>query len=306
MTVNQRSTGIGLARAGVSFILLKDFIMYLYYAEDFFGSKGIVSFSHYVTWLHRNHMIWLQLPFNNPAFTFLFLTCGCLLTICFFSDIYPTVAGIILSLILVELKLRNVYILDGADNVVEVVLPFLAIAKGKSVLRFNIPQIWLHNPVNRAYLRVIRIIATYGVLIQVCFVYFFTVIAKLHEPIWRNGTALYYSLSNLEFSATRYNALLANNSLIVYSLTIFTILWEASFPFAVWFRRFRLPFLILSASMHIGILVLLRIDNYSVLMIILYLSFITNSEYEGIVAFFRRKRFLVKMAGVANLPVKGG
>ena len=93
---------------------------------------------------------------------------------------------------------------------------------------------------NNILLDCLKSLATIGLLIQVCFVYFFTALAKFQGSLWLNGTAIYYTMRVDEFRATRWNILLTENHYFVVFSTYFTMLWEISFPFLVWFRQTRL------------------------------------------------------------------
>ena len=129
-------------------------------------------------------------------------------------------------------------------------------------------------------------------MIQVCFVYLFTGLAKHEGELWRNGTAVYYTMRVKDFMATRWNIPLTENHYFVVLSTYFTMFLEMAFPFLIWFRKTKYYIMIGGIILHVGIWVFMRIDNFSWVMLATYFIFITNSEY--LYAFEKIKNHKVK------------
>lgn len=116
-------------------------------------------------------------------------------------------------------------------------------------------------------------------MIQVCFVYLFTGLAKHEGELWRNGTAVYYTMRVRDFMATNWNIPLTTNHYFVVILTYFTMFWELAFPFLVWFKKTKFWIFLGGIFLHIGIWFFMRIDNFSWVMLATYFVFITNEEF---------------------------
>ncbi|MFM7430668.1 MAG: HTTM domain-containing protein [Flammeovirgaceae bacterium] len=116
-------------------------------------------------------------------------------------------------------------------------------------------------------------------MIQICYVYFFTALAKLQGALWLNGTAIYYTMRVDEFRATDWNISLTKNHYFVVLSTYFTLFWELSFSFLIWFRQTKVLIIFFGVILHIGIWIFMRIDNFSWIMIGSYAIFISNDDY---------------------------
>lgn len=91
-------------------------------------------------------------------------------------------------------------------------------------------------------------------MLQLCLAYFVTFLNKIHNPFWANGTANYYNFNTEAFQGTNLNSSLASSHLFVYISTYFTLLFEGSFAFLIWFKRCRIPLLIGGLLLHLGIM----------------------------------------------------
>lgn len=283
-TFMKRSIGLSLLRVIVSFILIKNAIFYLPMSEQLFGANAIMSIRFY--W-HHMHLFGLEhfiYPFEIPYASAFFLMVMIVLAGMYLFGVGKAVTGVILYMMAIVLKIRNGYILDGSDNVIQVIMPFLIISDAyryfrlctKPMLKFR-----LSSTLKNA-LEVVQHYALAGLLIQVCFVYFFTALAKLQGDLWLNGTATYYTMRVDEFRATSWNIPLTENHFFVVLTTYFTLLWEISFAFLVWFKKTKWYVLLLGVVLHVGIWIFMRIDNFSWVMMATYFVFITDEEYKRI------------------------
>jgi hypothetical protein len=227
----------------------------------------------------------LILPFDRPLFPTFFLIFTAVLAVLFMFGILKRVVGVALFLCIFSLNLRNQFILDGSDNVIAVTLPFLVLSNSYKYFRFSnyikdkpIKYLNLYNSV----LVPIMGFAVIGFMIQISYVYFFTALHKLQGKSWLNGTAIYYTMRVQDFNATNWNIPLTKNYYFVVLGTYFTLFWELSFAFLVWFRETKFYVLVLGVVLHIGIWIFMRIDNFSWIMIGSYFVFITDNEYYNI------------------------
>ena len=116
-------------------------------------------------------------------------------------------------------------------------------------------------------------------MLQICTIYFFASLHKLQGEVWIDGTALYYMLNSDDFSATSLNAILTSSLFLVKFFTWFTIVFQVSFPFLILFQKTKYFALVLGVFFHIGIFVLMRIDNFSLVMLACYAIFLSDNEY---------------------------
>ena len=269
------SFGLSLLRVIISIIIIKNIVLYIPISEELFGKNSFYKYETYSFWMDYYSISFLKYPFYLPNFSLLFLVSMLIVTFIFMFSIRGILFGIILYVMIIVLKIRNGFILDGSDNVIQVIFPFLLLSdsfkhfsyKNKSDITYNTIIKYIHK-----YFHI-------AILIQVCFVYFFTGYAKAQGELWNNGTAIYYTMRVQDFMALDINLKLTENLYFVVTGTYLTLFWELSFAFLVWFSRTKYYILLLGVFIHLGIFIFMRIDNFSWVMISTYLVFISNREY---------------------------
>ena len=157
-------------------------------------------------------------------------------------------------------------------------LPFLAFANSKPLIGWKRILPASKNTSWGIITNHIASLATLGLMLQLSLIYFFTAISKMGQEIWQNGTALYYILRINDFRASDLNISLTRWGPFVVFVTYLTLAWEFSFPFLIWSRKTRTVIVLVSLLMHFGIFVLMRIDNFSFIMVSFYPLLFTDDE----------------------------
>lgn len=276
--MNDKTIGMTLVRVGISLIIIKDFILYLFSLDYLFGPHAIVPFSMYDTIMHQYHLTFLEINFNDLHEAFFYMCASLLCAVLFLLGWRTFWTGMLLFLFLIILKMRNIYLLDGGDNLMQVLMPFIAISG--SLPLYNTKSSTAVS--NRWYQtqQLINRLGNYGVMLEICYVYFFAFLHKIPGPLWLDGTATYYVMRTAEFQGTPFNVWITQSALFVKFTTYATLIWEGLFPFLIWIKgKTRYYLLSFSLLMHLGILIFMRIDNYSLVMLVSYFSFLTNEEY---------------------------
>ena len=123
-------------------------------------------------------------------------------------------------------------------------------------------------------------VATRLFQIHLCVIYFFGGVAKTQGTSWWDGTALWYSVGNLEYQSMDMTWL-ANFPRLSSLLANTTLLWELSYAFLVWPKLTR-PFVILIAVlMHGGIALFLGMITFGLMMIGANLIFVPTWILSG-------------------------
>lgn len=255
-------------------------------ANELFGKNAIYPFSEYKTVMHFLNYDFIAYNFSMNYGPVLFLLIMIVFGVLFLFGELGWLGGIILYILFTILRMRNPFILDGSDNVIQVTMPFLIMADSYRYFatnyfdKFNLVKRFIRFA--QPFTKLITPVATYGILIQITFVYFFTAFAKLQGSLWLNGTAVFYTMRVAEFKATDWNIPLTKNYFFVVFTTYFTLLWELSFAFLIWFKQTKFWIIGLGVLFHVGIFIFMRIDNFSWIMIGSYLLFINDDEYTKI------------------------
>ncbi|MFQ3651587.1 MAG: HTTM domain-containing protein [Gemmataceae bacterium] len=139
-------------------------------------------------------------------------------------------------------------------------------------------------------------------LIQVhfAFIYLASGLSKLQGPSWWNGTALWQTLSNYEFTPERFPGYTAFLRLLTESRPVweifhsggalFTLLLESSFLFLVWYRGWRVILILGAYLLHTGISLSMGLHSFSFLMILMASSFVNPAWLRSCLAWWLRRR----------------
>jgi len=116
--------GASILRFLIGFLIFKDFLIYLVNKNFLFDNKGIVSYNTYLDIIQYYRLEWLYIDFTNKTNVIIFCLLGVLFSFLFMIGIFQKISTLVLFFLLFVFKIRNLYLLDGADNVILVLLPF--------------------------------------------------------------------------------------------------------------------------------------------------------------------------------------
>ncbi|MDQ8003769.1 MAG: HTTM domain-containing protein [Pedobacter sp.] len=255
-------------------------------ANILFGANAVYPIGEYKQAMSFLYYDFIAYDFSLDHRPTLFLLVMIVFGVLFLFGEFGWFSGIVLYIMFTILRMRNPFILDGSDNVIQVTFPFLIMADSyryfatnyyKKIKIFNV-IVSLVKPITT----IVNPVATCAIIIQITFVYFFTALAKLQGSLWLNGTAVFYTMRVAEFRATDWNIPLTRNYFFVVLATYFTLLWELAFAFLIWFKKTKFWIIGLGFFFHVGIFIFMRIDNFSWIMIGSYALFIDDDEYRMI------------------------
>jgi hypothetical protein len=272
--------GLSVLRVIFGFIILKNVIFYFPDAQYFFGKNGIAPWDDFVSFCRYSRVTFILYFFDGIILLKLYLVILCLSSFAFCLGFGGVVNGIFLYFLYFFLRMRNGLILDGSDNVISVILPFLIFANSYKYFKTESRLDGLGKRIReKRLITYVNDVLCLGILVQVVIIYFFTSVAKSGGTLWQNGTAVYYTLRVEEFMATKWNIILTQNMYFVVISTYLTLITEIAFPFLIWFKQTKFIIMVATALLHIGIFIFMRIDNFSWVMIATYFAFIKNEEY---------------------------
>lgn len=280
--MENRQTGILLLRIFLGLALLKDFITYFSNRQFLFDKNGIVSYETYQDIINYYDLQWLNIDFTQPTNSVFFCLLGIFFSLTFTLGILSRTSAFFLFFLSFIFKFRNIFLLDGGDNIVMVLLPFFFFIQSTSLCATYNAFLEKWRIKNNYYLDTLHKLAILGIMIQVCYIYLFAGLHKLQGEVWQDGTALYYILNSSDFAAYSLDTLFVQFPFLVYLLTWCTIAFQLTFPFLVWCKKTRKIVLYLGILLHLGILVLMRIDNFSFIMLACYTVFFTDKEYDAL------------------------
>ena len=106
---------------------------------------------------------------------------------------------------------------------------------------------------------------------HVCLIYFFSGLAKCLGPGWWNGTNLWRALTRPPFDLISAETLVRFKYLLPIA-GVAVWLFEIGYPFLIWHRRLRRPWLIAILLMHVGVGITMGMYLFASIMIVLNLA----------------------------------
>ncbi|CAN5301534.1 hypothetical protein BH10PLA2_BH10PLA2_34050 [soil metagenome] len=135
-------------------------------------------------------------------------------------------------------------------------------------------------------------------LIQVhfCFIYMAAGLSKLMGGSWWNGTALWVTLANYEFTPMRFTYYVETLrwlcrhrwlwEIVMMSGTLYTLALEISFAFLVWRPRYRSWMIVGSVLLHTGIAFTMGLIGFGLFMLTMVLAFVPARTVHTHLVFF--------------------
>lgn len=111
--------------------------------------------------------------------------------------------------------------------------------------------------------------------IQVCLAYFIAGYYKITDSSWMEGIAVYQTFQVPEFSNSLFQSIPYS---VCMGLTYFTMIYQLSFPFLVWFRPFKIYLFSFGILQHLFIGFGMGLVSFGLVMIICYILFL---KYDG-------------------------
>ncbi|MBY0228748.1 MAG: hypothetical protein K2W96_05655 [Gemmataceae bacterium] len=174
--------------------------------------------------------------------------------------------------------------LFGMDTILVIVLLYLAIGPSGACLSVDNRMGWARDEASAGANLALRLMQ-----VHFCFIYLASGTSKLQGAAWWNGTALWQTLSNYEFTPrielyTEFLRWLTHDRALWEAFhwiggSLFTLGLEIGLPFLVWRKDWRWLCVIGACLLHSGIGLTMGLTSFSVLMMLLVGSFIPGKEF---------------------------
>ncbi|SCY38401.1 DCC1-like thiol-disulfide oxidoreductase family protein [Flavobacterium caeni] len=127
------------------------------------------------------------------------------------------------------------------------------------------------------------------VFLGIALVYFDSVFRKVDSPMWMDGLGMWLP-SSLPHVVWTDTSLVLNQEWLVKFLGYLVVFFETIFIFLFWFKRFRVPFLLLGIFFHLGILIAYPIPWFALTAVVLYFLMVPNEFWLWISNKFKSKK----------------
>lgn len=109
-------------------------------------------------------------------------------------------------------------------------------------------------------------------------IYFDSIFYKANSPMWLEGLGIWLPAS-LPWAGWLDLSFILNQEYLIKCFGYLTLLFQLTYIFLVWFKRFKVIFLLIGIGLHIGIFFAFPIPWFALSMVALYIGIIPSSFY---------------------------
>jgi hypothetical protein len=256
---------LGVFRIAYGFVLTAWTLSLLPDATTFFSEDGVLPETSVDGWR------WSFLALDDSRAAVL-ASMGLLLlaAICVMVGYRTRLATVISFLLLVSLRWRNIWVMNGGDSLLRHMGFFLMLSPAGAALsvdrwRTARDAFWTHPARAPWALRLIQI--------QISVVYLFTVWLKARGERWVAGTAVSDSLRVDDLVRFELPWFVTDSLLVANLLTYGTLAVELALAVLIWDRRLRPYVIALGVALHLFIELTMSLGFFSMAMIVGYVAF---------------------------------
>jgi hypothetical protein len=229
-------------------------------ASDIWGENQLVNFPGAVS----SFLNILSIPFLSKNFYWIIALYLVVLLVGIFKP--NRIIHFIIWYLYINLYYNAAAVQNGGNNLVALVLLYLAVNNSESKLQKSPLDILLNN------------LSVIAARIQIAMMYAVAGIYKLTGETWTNGTALMYVFNNPEYSLPYFSGWMGQQFWLIDMVTNTTLLFQLLFPIAVWFLSVRKYVLWVGSLFHITIALYMGIFDFGIIMLIMYVLFYSKNS----------------------------
>lgn len=278
-----RTIGLAILRLGLGFAGLMLYAEHLREAGFLWGTNGVLPYSAFAAAGHAPSLFSIS---HAPAFEAGVYLFGAAVSGAFLLGWRTRLMTPLFWLCMWSLYARNPYLMDGGDNLLELVAFYMIFADCGA--RLSLDALARRRRAPNAWSAMLHNYAALAIMLQLCLLYFTSGFFKAQGHVWQDGTAIYYILRSAEFNLSALGALFWRNAAVVTTLTWGTVIFELAWPFLIWGRRSRFAMVGGAVLLHAMIGYLMGLAWFSFIMIVVQAMAIDDSQYRRMAAAWRR------------------
>jgi hypothetical protein len=268
------------------FFLIFNTLSLLPIAQDLFGYSGTIGtrgWNTNISFLSQGShglMNLLSHPLN-ATYTWvyiLFLMGQLTFLILGLFNKWPRISAVMVYFFTVNLFMKGYLAFTGGEVLVNCVLFYLIFIQRPKEEGVGAD---IQNVLNQVFYKITQI--------QVCLVYFFSAIYKFADTAWVEGKAIMYISRIDAYSTAPFEWMFAENLTASIIVTYATLGYMILFPFVIWIRKIKTPFLMVGILFHLGIAFGMGIFTFGMIMIIMYLLFLDIKQITKIKNWLKNK-----------------
>lgn len=275
MSTRHRLQGARLLRITLGFNTLLMYALHFQQRAFIWGDHGALPHDVNAIFLQmRNSYSLYGLSTSERAHDAIFIAGMCVSAL-FVVGVAPRVMSVLFFVFTFSLYARNEIILDGGDNLL-IIIAFLLMFLDTSGRQKELAK----GSGWDSYIALMHNLAVIAVIVQVCILYFTSAWAKMMGHKWQDGTAVYYILRTSEFNLSPLAHVITQNAIVVALLTLGTIVLQIGFPFVIWHRVLKYPWIAGAFTFHIAIAYFMGLIWFSFTMLSVELILISDGVYQ--------------------------
>ncbi len=277
--------GAALARIGIGAVILQLCLVNYFDRRLLWGPDGPWSLSRFEESTDRNLSLY-SLNSGPAWFEFLF-GLQIVVTVLYIAGYRGRMVSPLFAVLTFSLLQRNGYLLNGGENLLITILPFLALLD--STRRLSVDSLLRRGTEVRrirlapaVYSTIVHNAAVVAIIVQVCIVYVVAGMYKVRGTMWTSGEALYYIMGVPEYGSRLLQGFLAEHPLLMSAMAYSTIVLQVTFPVFVFFRRTRVYVLLAAIVFHLAIAVVMALPDFSFIMIATEMLLLDDPHYRSL------------------------
>ncbi len=241
------------------------------------------------------HVIYDKDPFVSIGeidvtfiFFFWFIVLGMLMLGLFtrFSTILNYLFGVIIFSSANTFEYHIFYIYVGINFLIMFIPLSRVFSVDSLIQKIKYSNIGFQYKPNRKVLEINYLVLIFS---AIAIVYFDSIFQKLSSPMWRSGLGLWLP-SSLPMVTWNNTSVFLNQEIFMKFLGYFVLVFEGMFIFLFWFRKLRIPLMLIGIFFHIGILIIYPIPWFALSLIVVYLLMLPESFWTKISTTFKFKQ----------------
>lgn len=286
--------GASVFRIVAGLTILYQYLISYYQRHYLFGPDGVWPFDTFLESLAGTRSFSLYAVSRDPLAFEVIFHLGIVVTALWVLGWRTRLLTPLTYVFLWSLHERASFLLDGGDNVLQIVLFYAIFADVGAYFSWDANRLRAARQRGGAQRQVFAMLHSAALLafaLQLCLVYGVAGLYKVQGELWQSGTAMYYVMRVNEFTWPGYSEYIYLNVPLTIALTYLTVAFQVSFPFMLFLNRWTRRLALLAGfSFHLGIGVFMGLVTFSALMISVELALIADNEYRQIGRWFGQLR----------------
>ncbi|GAQ50156.1 hypothetical protein FPK15_contig00115-0004 [Flavobacterium psychrophilum] len=125
----------------------------------------------------------MYIDFNNPDNTNIFCIIAIAFSLLFTLGVLKKLSTLLIFFLLFIFKIRVIYLIDGGDNVISVLLPFLFFTNSYSLIDKYEQFSQRIKSKYESYFNITSVLFSFAIMFQICIIYFFAALHKLSGQV---------------------------------------------------------------------------------------------------------------------------